>query len=102
MMAKRFLMAVLIEPALAPEHPFLKALVQAVSDIIAGSRDGLAMQDRYEELSHLSQWERARRGLTRADIARLAVNGEGEPGRSHAGSGGNRRAAATRETAGLR
>jgi hypothetical protein len=30
--------------------PMLNALVQWMRDIIAGSRDGLAMQDRYEAL----------------------------------------------------
>jgi hypothetical protein len=51
-------------------------LAQWMRDIIAGSRDGLAMQDRYEALSRLSDWELARRGLTRADFPRLIVNGE--------------------------
>jgi hypothetical protein len=55
----------------------LNALVQWMRDIIAGSRDGLAMQDRYEALSRLSDWELSRRGLTRADIPRLAVNIKG-------------------------
>jgi hypothetical protein len=47
-----------------------------VRDIMAGSRDGVAMQDRYEALSRLSNGELARRGLTRADFPRLVVNGE--------------------------
>jgi hypothetical protein len=47
----------------------------ALRDIIAGSREGLAMPDRYEKLSRLSDWELARRGPTRADTGRLAVNG---------------------------
>jgi hypothetical protein len=63
------------QPASVRRHFFLNVLVQALRDIIAGSREGLAMQDRYEELSRLSDWELARRGLTRADIGRLAVNG---------------------------
>jgi hypothetical protein len=88
---KRSLREVRVQPALAPEHPLLKTLVQAVSDIIASSCDGLAMQGRYEELSRLTHWELARRGLTRADIAHLVVNGESEPQRSHSGSGGNLR-----------
>lgn len=64
-------------PALGYGHAFLNALVQSVSDIIAGSRDGLAMQDRYEALSRLSDWELSRRGLTRGDIRRLAVDAKG-------------------------
>ena len=64
------------QPALAHEYSFLKTMVQLVNDIIVGSRDGLEMQDRYEALSRLSDWELARRGLTRADITRLVVNGE--------------------------
>jgi hypothetical protein len=64
------------QPAFARRHPFLNAVVQEVRDIIAGSREGLAMQDRYETLSRLSDWELARRRLTRADIKHLVVNGE--------------------------
>ena len=63
------------QPASVRRYFFLDVLIQALRDIIAGSREGLAMQDRYEELSRLSDWELARRGLTRADIGRLAVNG---------------------------
>jgi hypothetical protein len=47
-----------------------------VRDVIAGARDGLAMQDRYEALSRLSDRELAKHGLTRDDFPRLAVNGE--------------------------
>lgn len=50
--------------------------VRWVRDVIAGARDGLAMQDRYEALSRRSDRELARHGLTRADIPRLAVHGE--------------------------
>lgn len=56
--------------------PRCNALVRWVSDVIAGARDGLAMQDRYVALSRHSGRELARRGFTRADIPRLAVNGE--------------------------
>jgi hypothetical protein len=56
--------------------PFRNELARWVRDIMAGSRDGLAMQDRYEALSRLSNGELARRGLTRADFPRLVVNGE--------------------------
>jgi hypothetical protein len=56
-----------------------RALLQPVRDIIAGSRDGLAMQDRYEALARLSASELARRGITRADFPCLAVNGERRP-----------------------
>ena len=66
---------ILSQLAFVRRHFFLNVLVQALRDIIAGSREGLAMQDRYEKLSRLSDWELARRGLTRADIGRLAVNG---------------------------
>jgi hypothetical protein len=55
---------------------FRNDLAQWLRDIIAGSRDGLAMQDRYEALSRLSDWELAQRGLTRADFPRLVVTGE--------------------------
>jgi hypothetical protein len=66
----------LSQPASVRRHFFLNGLVQALGDIIAGSREGLAMQDRYEKLSRLSEWELARRGLTRADTRRLVVHGE--------------------------
>jgi hypothetical protein len=56
--------------------PFHKQFAQWVHDIIVGSRDGLAMQDRYEVLSRLSDCELAQRGLTRADFPRLVVNGD--------------------------
>ena len=56
--------------------PRFNALVRWVRDVIVGARDGLAMQDRYEALSRLSDRELARHGLTRADFPRLAVNGE--------------------------
>jgi hypothetical protein len=59
--------------ATAIQHPFLNAIAQLARDIIAGSRDGLALQDRYEALSRLSNRELTRRGLTRADIPRLAL-----------------------------
>jgi hypothetical protein len=55
-------------------RPLRNALVQWMRDIITGSRDGLAMQERYEVLSRLSERELSRRGLTRADIPRLAVD----------------------------
>lgn len=65
----------LSEPNFVRGRFFSNTLAQAVRDIIAGSRDGLAMQDRYQKLSRLSDWELARRGLTRADIIRLVVHG---------------------------
>jgi hypothetical protein len=64
------------QPASVRRHFFLNVLVQTLHDIIAGSREGLAMQDRYEKLSRLSDWELARRGLTRADTRRLVVHGD--------------------------
>jgi hypothetical protein len=64
------------QPASVRRHFFLNVLVQTLHDIIAGSREGLAMQDRYEKLSRLSDWELARRGLTRADTRHLVVHGE--------------------------
>jgi hypothetical protein len=66
-------MTTLSQPAFAHQHPFLNALAQLARDIIAGRRDGLALQDRYEALSRLSNRELTQRGLTRADIPRLAL-----------------------------
>jgi hypothetical protein len=72
----KFPMRALIQSPLPDESFLFKAFAQWLRDIIAGGRDGLKMQDRYEVLSRMSDWELARRGLTRADIARLAVDGE--------------------------
>jgi hypothetical protein len=60
----------LSQPGSVRRHFFLDVLVQTLADIIAGSREGLAMQDRYEKLSRLSDWELARRGRPLNDFAK--------------------------------
>jgi hypothetical protein len=48
------------------------------ADIVAGARDGLAMQARYDELSRLSPAELAQLELSRADISRVVARGWSE------------------------
>ncbi len=51
------------------------AFTRWMSDIIAGARDGMAIWNRYEALSRHTEQDLDRRGLTRDDFPRLAVNG---------------------------
>ena len=44
-------------------------------DVFAGVMEGREIATRYERLSRLTNAELARLGLTRQDIARVAVNG---------------------------
>lgn len=45
------------------------------ADLVAGARDGLAIEARYRALSRRSTPDLAKLGLTRADIARAALRG---------------------------
>ena len=56
--------------------PWLKAVTRFFADLFAGIREGREMAYRYEALSRLSDAELARRGITRADIPRVAVTGK--------------------------
>lgn len=54
---------------------FFSRIVEAVSAFFEAVDEGRRIAQRYETLSRLSDAALARRGLTRQDIARTAVNG---------------------------
>jgi uncharacterized protein YjiS (DUF1127 family) len=56
--------------------PRQAGIARHFANVLAGIRDGGAMQDRYTALSRLSNTDLARRGLTRADIMRAVVSGK--------------------------
>jgi hypothetical protein len=52
-------------------------VLELATGAIAGLRDGLRISRRYHALNSLSDAELARRGLTRGDLARAAVQAVG-------------------------
>ncbi len=54
---------------------FSRAFGTAFVDLLAGARDGLAIETRYRALSRRSTPDLAKLGLTRAHIARAAPRG---------------------------
>ena len=61
----------------------LGRLVRFAADLIDAVVEGRSGAERYERLSHMTQSELTRIGLTRGDIPRAAVNGfAGAPHRS--------------------
>ena len=54
---------------------WLKPIVRFFSVMFAGMREGREIARRYEALSRMSDTELAARGLVRAEIPQVAVNG---------------------------
>lgn len=54
---------------------FLSRAIEAVAAFFDAVGEGRRIAQRYEQLSRLSDAALAKRGLTRQDIARAAVNG---------------------------
>jgi len=50
-------------------------LIRFAADLIDAVLEGRSIAERYERLSHMTQSELTRLGLTRGDLARAAVNG---------------------------
>jgi hypothetical protein len=55
--------------------PRRRGIARHVAKVLAGIRDGGEMQARYEQLSHMSDSDLAKRGLTRDDIMRVVLTG---------------------------
>jgi len=56
--------------------PRQAGIARHFANVLAGIRDGGAMQDRYTALARMSNTDLARRGLTRPEIMRAVVRGE--------------------------
>jgi hypothetical protein len=54
---------------------FSRTFGSTFADLVAGARDGLAIEARYRALSQRSTPDLAKLGLTRADIAQAALRG---------------------------
>jgi hypothetical protein len=53
----------------------VKRLTHVLAETLRGARDGIGIAQRYDALSRLGEAELARRGIGRADITRLAIQG---------------------------
>lgn len=54
---------------------FLSRIVEGIASFFEAVGEGRRISQRYEQLSRLSDAALARRGITRQDIARVAVQG---------------------------
>ena len=71
-------MATLTYHSRAQHHTgLLDSAWKTVRAFFQGVRDGLEMSDRYHALSRMSDVELAKRGLTRSEITRAVVLGDG-------------------------
>jgi hypothetical protein len=50
-------------------------IMRFLSGLVGGIRDGLALADRYDRLSRMSDAELAQRGLSRVELPRAALSG---------------------------
>ena len=72
--------------AIVPETTRSRPIRDSFADLLAGIRDGLDMQARYDALSRLTPLELARLGLSRGDISRVVATGVRLQCSTHQGS----------------